>query len=395
MKFKTMTSILAAAGMLMTFISLPAGAAEPFAAEDNGDGTVSIRCTDPSIIHAEIPETLDGKPVTALSNNCFDGCSELETVTLPEGLTRIGDFSFQGCAMLETIEIPASVTEIQDFCFEGCLSLTAIYVAEGNEAYTSLDGVLYTHNATQLVRYPAAKEGSVYTVEAQCGTISPWGFTDCQNLEAVTLEQVNAMGADCFMGCKKLRKVKLSDGLTELIGAAFAQCSSLKTINIPDSVKSIGDRCFFGCTSLTEMKLPEGLTSIGEGAFFGCKSIQAMDIPGSVQTIGKEGVGFTVDSEGRSIVIPEFRIFAPVGSQAIRYAKENGIDCQGTLTPNQLLFGVIGCVLVILLIVGAVVSVKRSKAQKLAEAERIAAEEKEKKLAERRAARKKQKEQKE
>lgn len=395
MNYHKIAAALAAGGLALAMTALlPAGAADSFEAIEQSDGTVSIRCTDQELIHADIPETLDGKEVTGLAENCFDGCKSLETVTLPDTLKTIGDYAFQGCALLETVEIPAQVTDIGDFVFEGCTSLESIDVDDENADFADFDGILYSRNGTLLIRYPAAKEGASYTTNGECGRISPWAFTDCRNLQTVTLTSVNAMGADCFMNCKSLQEVTLSDDIEELIGASFARCESLKKIHLPENLKSIGDNCFFGCSALTGIEFPEKLETIGEKAFFGCVGISEMTMPAKVKEIGEQAIGYSVNSEGEPVLIPNFKMYMPAASVSMKYARENGIAYQGSVSQNMVLFVIVGTLLVILLIVGAVTSVRRSRRLAREEAERIAEEEKQKKLAERRAAKKRAKEQK-
>ena len=49
--------------------------------------------------------------------------------------------------------IPMGVTSIGAEAFSDCGKLAAIHVAEGNANYTSLDGVLFTADMTQLLQY--------------------------------------------------------------------------------------------------------------------------------------------------------------------------------------------------------------------------------------------------
>ena len=394
MKIKKRLSAFSAVLLGLSILPAAAHAAEPYSVTDNGDGTVSVKWTDASAVTAEIPGEIGGKPVTALDERCFDGCKELESIVIPETVTQIRDYAFQGCVRLGSVEIPASVEEIGNFCFEGCISLEAIEVDDHNENYCDEDGILYTRNQTELVRYPAAKEGTEYTIGKECGMIAAWGFTNCRYLEKVKMEKVNSMGADCFMGCTELRNVTLSDGIPELIGASFAKCSKLRTIHMPSNLEKIGDRCFFGDESLKEVKLPETLESIGEMAFYGCTSLETVYVPGKVKSIGANGIGITVASDGSNVVQENFKLEMPVGSYAMKYAKENDIPYQGKISQNVVLLVLVGLVLVILLVVGIVTTVRNNKAKQRAEEERIAQEQKEKMLAERRAERKRKKEQK-
>ncbi len=64
--------------------------------------------------------------------NCvgYRACSntDLGTVTLPDGVTRIGDYAFYGCRFLHRVTIPASVTSIGKFAFGNCPELREISI---------------------------------------------------------------------------------------------------------------------------------------------------------------------------------------------------------------------------------------------------------------------------
>ena len=52
------------------------------------------------------------------------GCHKLQRVSLPEGITTIGESAFEGCASLIILEIPSTCTTIKENAFNGCKSLT-------------------------------------------------------------------------------------------------------------------------------------------------------------------------------------------------------------------------------------------------------------------------------
>ena len=58
----------------------------------------------------------------------FWQCTGLTSITIPEGVTTIGDYAFQSCRSLTSVTIPNSVTAIENAVFQYCSSLTAIYV---------------------------------------------------------------------------------------------------------------------------------------------------------------------------------------------------------------------------------------------------------------------------
>ncbi|MGD9474589.1 MAG: leucine-rich repeat domain-containing protein, partial [Eubacteriaceae bacterium] len=83
-----------------------------------------------------IPNTLGGKAVVTIGSSAFYDCSNLESVTLNEGLKTIGIQAFYNCDSLESITIPDSVQTIDGEsyyggAFEGCNSLKIVEIGSG------------------------------------------------------------------------------------------------------------------------------------------------------------------------------------------------------------------------------------------------------------------------
>ena len=83
---------------------------------------------DSSITHIEIPNVIDGYPVTMMWKDAFNGYRYLKSVIIPDSVTRIGPSAFCGCHSLETINIPDYVTEIGACAFYNCSLLKSINV---------------------------------------------------------------------------------------------------------------------------------------------------------------------------------------------------------------------------------------------------------------------------
>ena len=54
-------------------------------------------------------------------------CASLTSVTIPNGVTSIGDVAFDDCSSLTSVTIPGSVTSIGMCAFAYCTSLTSVY----------------------------------------------------------------------------------------------------------------------------------------------------------------------------------------------------------------------------------------------------------------------------
>ncbi len=71
----------------------------------------------------------------------FEGCISLESITIPDGVTSIGNEAFYYCISLESIIIPDSVTSIGNAAFRDCTSLESIAIQKS-------DCIIYDSRAT-------------------------------------------------------------------------------------------------------------------------------------------------------------------------------------------------------------------------------------------------------
>ena len=75
--------------------------------------------------HSSLTSVTIPEGVTSIGSSAFSGCSKLTSVTIPEGVTCIGNDAFYGCSSLTSVTIPESVMSIGKSAFSGCSSLTS------------------------------------------------------------------------------------------------------------------------------------------------------------------------------------------------------------------------------------------------------------------------------
>lgn len=63
--------------------------------------------------------------VTSIGDTAFFGCTGITSITIPDSVTRIGDWVFDGCTGLTSVTIPDGVTSIGWNAFHGCSGLTS------------------------------------------------------------------------------------------------------------------------------------------------------------------------------------------------------------------------------------------------------------------------------
>lgn len=78
-----------------------------------------------AITEIAVPQT-----ITALENNVFSSCKQLQKVTLPPTLRTIGSSTFENCTALSEMVVPEAVTSIGNNAFSGCSALSSITLPE-------------------------------------------------------------------------------------------------------------------------------------------------------------------------------------------------------------------------------------------------------------------------
>lgn len=236
-------------------------------ADINGEAVITrYYGFDPKV---EIPEEINGMPVTRIYTSAFEsstaeeiivpesvktidklvfyGCSNLKNLTI-NGAETIGESIFVMCDALENITISGNCKEIQgDEPFFYCTNLQSINVTDGDGVYSSENGVLYNKEKTTLLAYPASKTDKEFKVPSGVTEISMSAFCNNNYLETVDLSGVERIGAYAFEGSKSLSKAVLSDSLKIVEIYAFADCPKMNSIRVFESTDEISDYSFGYC----------------------------------------------------------------------------------------------------------------------------------------------------
>ncbi|MBR4626850.1 MAG: leucine-rich repeat protein [Ruminococcus sp.] len=262
---------------------------------------------------AVLPQSLE-----KIGENCFDGCSNLETIDCG-GASEIGAKAFNNCEALTAITISGNCKEFTgDTPYDTCTALEEINVKGGSGgAYSSKDGVLFDVSGDKLVEYPISRSGSVY---------------------------------------------KVPKGTKEISAYAFAGCSNLEDVVLPHSLETVGDYAFYGCSSLKKIRAYKELENIGKQSF-------GFDI--------NPMYNYSEDVD-QSIPVDGFKLYAPKNSKAYDYAKENDLEVvTGTIRIGNknisiVMLAIIGGViaLAVVLLIVMIIRKKRSAAETVSAAKK-------------------------
>lgn len=211
---------------------------------------------------------------------------KIQSAVIESGVQNISAGAFSGCTALEKVSISDTVAQIDLNAFDGCTSLAAFEVVEGNKAFLSVGGVLFSADK-ELLRYPVGKSAD-YTVPSGTVAIAGGAFKDCSKLESLVIpDSVISIGKSAFENCAALKRITLPKSITKLEASCFSGCTALAEIALPDGLKTLGEKVFSGCAALKSVKIPAEVTVIPTEAFSGCVSLESITIPKNVSHINE------------------------------------------------------------------------------------------------------------
>ena len=227
--------------------------------------------------YGDIPERINGYPVTAIGSHAFDSCVHLTTVTIPQTVKSIGARAFQASSLV-SIRILSDDIEIGEEAFRH----TSF---ETNESNWTND-VLYIGN--HLIKAKTSISGT-YSIIPGTKTIADGAFSECNQLSHVDIpDSVIRIGCSAFFNCSGLMDISIPERISTIRSSTFSGCAKLSEITIPNNIIKIESNAFFGCTGLSELSIPNSVITIGAGAFENCSNIQMISLPDSLQVIGED-----------------------------------------------------------------------------------------------------------
>lgn len=308
--------------ILLLFIALTASVgAKAFYYNNLDYNTNGIECTlrgydpnyiVPSSVNLIIPEYAYNElgqkyKVTAIANDAFRGCAEIENLFVPASVETIGSNAFSSCISLKECILALTTKEIGNRAFFGCTSLLAI-----------------STNAEQI------------------GTEA---FAGCISLSAVYLgSPLKNIEPGAFMGCTALTNIDIPHTVERIGGlpgyvthvGVFEDCLSLMAVtfsyNLSDKkpcLKRIDNNTFKNCINLQRLDFPYGVTNIGNDAFLRCTSLKHLEWGGPQEiSVGRNDL--TGVPLSRIVYHGNVRLYDARDFQKLEFLKEVRYDTYAT-----------------------------------------------------------------
>lgn len=245
--------------------------------------------------------------VTRIGTNAFSNCTNLETIEIPNSVREIAAMAFANCGKLTTFTVPEQTIHIDADVFTGCAGITsitwnAISYQDSQKASTSplkpLSEQITTFIVGEKVKYipanllPAMPALNTVNWNAVAGddyyahNNTPF-YTNRDQIKVFTIgDNVEYIPEYLCYNLNAITAVQLPNTVTSVGAYAFAECSKLKDIAMGTALKVIGYRAFANCESIVELHIGESVETIDRYAFYNCNAVTKISIGSHVNWIG-------------------------------------------------------------------------------------------------------------
>ena len=288
--------------------------------------------------HVTVPSSLGGFPVVGIGDYAFYGLYsahyKLESVTIPNGVTRIGKRAFSGCPNLTDVTIPASMAVVDNGAFSGCSNLKGVHISNlvnwcqitfvysSNPLRQAHELYLNGERVTRLAipesvtaigddAFAGCSGLTDVTIPNSVTNIGMWAFEGCHGLTNIVVEPENANyisksgllltkdGSTLVQGVNGV--VEIPSGVTVVGESAFRDLDGLTKVTLPAGIEVIRPSAFYGCDGLTDVVIPASVTDIGEHAFTVCSHLMSISVEAGNEVYSSRN-GMLLNKDGKTLI---------------------------------------------------------------------------------------------
>lgn len=194
-----------------------------------------------------------------IAQRAFSNCTEMESITLPRGLTGVGHYAFCDCAKLKAFIYPnesaalGSSYYVCSYCYSlSCVSIPLNVTGLGD----------YFFNSNYVLK-------SV-TLPVSVTTIGERTFAQCRGLTKPVILGAAAIGNYAFKACYSLNEFTMMGEGASIGDYSIDECVALRSVALPSNLKTIGQYALRYAYPMTKLTIPASVTSIGADAFASC-----------------------------------------------------------------------------------------------------------------------------
>lgn len=239
------------------------------AREYNADGSTTYITT------FTVPEQ-----ITEIGDYAFCDNKNLTRVTFHNGITRIGDGAFSG-SVIAGVNIPNPDCELGNACFQQCTNLTSVRLPQGMKKL-GRHVFFYCSGLTSITLPEGMEEiGMMCFGSCNLSTVnlpSTMVKLDTCSLQdnpfsTIDLKNVKWVGYQCFSMCNNLNSLTSNGKVERMDGLVFARCNGLTNPNIlPEGLKTMEMNVFFRTPNFESLTIPSTVECMeGNPAYLGNK----------------------------------------------------------------------------------------------------------------------------
>ncbi|HXT10046.1 MAG TPA: leucine-rich repeat domain-containing protein [Candidatus Angelobacter sp.] len=255
-----------------------------------GNGLVVIG--NGAFMGCKLTDAIIPDSVTKIDGSAFADCYSLSNLTLGLNVSDIGPGAFAGCAFT-SVMVPATVTNLDPEAFPSYLQ--TINVDPSNAVYSSLDGVVFNSDKTELLIFPTARQGD-YEIPEGTLKIGNSAFADSSVTNVTMPASLVEIGTNAFQS-SRLASATIPDGVKCIDETAFAN-SAARSVTIGNGVTNIEDAAFISA-AITNVIVGSNVTYLGMDAFGYCFALQTAYFNGNAPSTG----GYTFDDDQPALKI--------------------------------------------------------------------------------------------